>query len=287
MKSMQDSASKIQPIRCITAFGTLVFSHNSTLSIVGNRFLLPDAQDLTLRTYQSVCFRYDQQLSFWTVLTAPIGAIASSTANTIVKWLNQAEFANSSISDTGSLVSTPLPIAANGGITITGQYTFLGRQVFSIAGTYTPTTGARVVKIRECGGGGGGGGAKTGAAGGGSSGAYVEQVINPGATITGGTVTIGAAGTGGAITPTAGSAGGTTSIVIQSITYTAMGGKGSLACGAIFCAGVDATGGSTAADVNQFMPGTQGTSNAGATIGVSGAGGSSPFGGGEIGRAHV
>jgi hypothetical protein len=282
MKALPDSGGKIQPIRCVTAFGTLVFSHNSASSLAGNRFFFPETRDLTLRAYQSACFRYDQGLSYWTIWTAPPLAVAAYSANAIVKWNNQDEVTTSSISDTGTVVSTTSSISANGGLTIANQYTFLGRQVFSITGTYTPTTGARVVRIRECGGGGGSGGAKSAATGGGSSGSYLEVTINPGAAITGGVVTIGAAGTAGALTPTAGGNGGDTSVVVQATTYTAKGGGGSIAGSGNVVLGAAGQTGSSAGDINQTgNPGTFGAVIAGTY--VSGNGGSSPFGSGGVG----
>lgn len=279
MKALPDSGGRIQPIRCVTAFGTLVFSHNSASSLAGNRFYFPETRDLTLRAYQSACFRYDQGISFWTIWTAPPLAVAAYAGNTLVKWNNQDEVTTSSISDTGTAVSTSSSISANGGLTIAGQYTLLGRQTFKTSGTYTPSTGTRLVKLRECGGGGGSGGAKSNATGGGSSGAYLEITLNPGATITGGTVTIGAAGTAGAVTPTAGGIGGDTSVVIQAVTYTAKGGGASAANGMLGGAGQV---GSTSADINQTgNPGTWGAVIAGTYI--SGNGGSSPFGSGGVG----
>jgi hypothetical protein len=282
MKALPDSGGRIQPIRCVTAFGTLVFSHNSASSLAGNRFFFPETRDLTLRAYQSACFRYDQGLGFWTIWTAPPLAVAAYAFNTLVKWNNQDEVTTSSISDTGTVVSTSSSISANGGLTIAGQYTFLGRQVFSITGTYTPTAGARVVKIRACGGGGGSGGAKSSATGGGSSGSYLEVAINPGAAITGGAVTIGAAGTAGALAPTNGGNGGDTSIVVQAVTYTAKGGGGSIAGSSNVMLGAAGQVGSSAGDVNQTgNPGGFGAVIAGTY--VSGNGGSSPFGSGGVG----
>lgn len=108
-----------------------------------------------------------------------------------------------------------------------GQY--LGRQVFTASGTYTPTSGTRAVilKLQAAGGGSGGCAASTNTlSGSGGGGVYWEKRLT-GSPITGGAVTIGAAGTAGSGTgPTAGGAGGDTSAVIGGTTYTAKGGLG-------------------------------------------------------------
>lgn len=134
----------------------------------------------------------------------------------------------------------------------------IGQQIFTAGGTYTPTTGTKAVRVRMVGGGGGGGGAAGGvgtlaAAGGGSSGVYWEKFIDPAATVTGGTVTIGAAGAGGAAGANNGSDGGDTSVVVQSTTYTAKGGKGGTGSAAtsnnLFRAGGDQNAGSSVGDI--------------------------------------
>ncbi len=111
----------------------------------------------------------------------------------------------------------------------------IGRQIFTSSGTYTPTSGTYKVRIRLVGGGGGGGstddkatGSAESAAAGGASGAYLEHWIDPGAAITGGTVTVGAGGAGGTTSTSGaqGSTGGDSSVVVQGVTYTAHGGTG-------------------------------------------------------------
>lgn len=180
---------------------------------------------------------------------------------------------------------TAVPLKARG--------SFLGTQMFTASGTYTPTAGTRKVFVRMVGGGSGGGGAvsdatfvKRGAGGG--SGVYVEKsvVAAPGLFITGGAVVIGAGGAGG--TPgNAGTQGGDTTVVIQGTTYTARRGVGGQAATAGAASGVTQGGGNfpgSNGDVN-----VRGTSSESAAfwitsaLGMSGAGGSNPLGGGGSG----
>lgn len=129
----------------------------------------------------------------------------------------------------GSLNIVGGPLKAGG----TNARVFLGRQIFTASGTYTPTTGTKVVRLRAVGGGGGSGAAggaasSCAAGGGGASGTYIERWLDPGSNtdITGGTVTIGAGGTGAATIFVSTTAGGDTSVVIQGTTFTAKGGGG-------------------------------------------------------------
>lgn len=166
----------------------------------------------------------------------------------------------------------------------------IGRQIFTTSGTYTPTTGTYRVRVRMVGGGGGGGGA-TGAANvgaGGGAGGYVEAWIDPGAAITGGTVTIGTGGAGGddtgAYPAGFGVAGGDTSAVIQGTTYTAGGGGGGAGSAAPSATALTAGGSAGAAlsfgdVVAAGAPGSPGIKLS-ASLCVSGSGGSGPFGGG-------
>lgn len=171
---------------------------------------------------------------------------------------------------------------------------FLARQVLTAAsGTYTPTTGAKAVLVRMVGGGGGGGGAKgnvatsDGFGGGGASGAYWEKWIDPAATVTGGAYANGAAGAAGATTPGDGGTGGDTTIVVQTVTYTAKGGTGGKLMNAVVVATSVAGGivgaGSSAGDVSfGGCPGESGIAVS-ITAGAAGNGGSSPFGSGGPG----
>ncbi len=177
---------------------------------------------------------------------------------------------------------------------------FLGSQIFTSGGTYTPTSGTKAVRVRMVGAGGGGGGAGGGtgtqaaAGGGGSSGAYFEKWIDPGAAITGGSVTIGSAGSAGSSSGGNGGNGGDTSVVIQGTTYTAKGGLGGTGTTAIsntntFLGG-DVGAGTSSGDAVTYSPG-----DAGLVIYVSstnfwmigGNGGSTPVGGGGIGGRNT
>jgi hypothetical protein len=147
------------------------------------------------------------------------------------------------------------------------------------SGTYTPTSGTRSVLLQGIGGGGAGGtgnsAATTASAGaGGNAGQWIEKYINPGGLITGGAYVCGAAGVA------ATSDGANSTIVIQTTTRTAGGGKNGfdgLANG-IYVAAVSAAYTATSSgDVN-----SQGLGDVGVTIstsfGWSGAGGYSPWG---------
>lgn len=107
---------------------------------------------------------------------------------------------------------------------------FLGRQVFSASGTYTPTPGATMALIRMIGAGGAGGGSPAAGAGavglglGGAGGAYAELLITTG--LASQTVTIGAAGVG--VSGGTGGTGGTTSF---GTLITCTGGSGGFAQG--------------------------------------------------------
>lgn len=182
-------------------------------------------------------------------------------------------------------ISTPAP---------TG--TLLGRQVFTASGTYTPTAGTRMVRVRMVAGGGGGGGVQVtagayAAAGGGASGVYWEKLIDPGALVTGGAVAIGAAGAAGSNTGGTGGTGGDTTVVIQGTTYTAKGGLGGVGNSGtninviIGAAGGAVGAGSSAGDIAFGQDGERSTLRqevltTGLVAGWSGEGGSGPFGAG-------
>lgn len=165
--------------------------------------------------------------------------------------------------------------------------TLLGVRYLTSGTSYVPTTGTTKIVAHLVGGGGGGGGvtgtnSNVGAAGGGAGGGYTMAYIS-GITATTYTYAIGAAGTAGTNTGTSGGSGGNTSITIGATTYTANGGGG----------GAGQTAGTAAAIANAGTPGAVGTNgdinragdpgNPGirmsGTVGVSGAGGSSQFGG--------
>src|SRR3546814_9619745 len=99
---------------------------------------------------------------------------------------------------------------------------------FTASGTYTPTTGTKLVHVICIGGGGGSGGvgssAKSGGAGGG---AYAESWLSITAVGASKAVTVGAGGSGGASGSNAGSAGGTTSFgtLVSAVGGAATGGN--------------------------------------------------------------
>jgi len=161
----------------------------------------------------------------------------------------------------------------------------IGRQTLTTSGTYTPTTGTTDIMVRMVGGGGGGAGA-TGissgcsAGGGGGSGAYAEKYY----TVISGTYgyTIGAAGAAGTATGSGGAGGST--IFTGPTTVTAPGGSGgiyTLGAAAVKtflggAGGAIATGGDV---MTLGQPGGYGVCLSG-TVGVSGFGAPSHFGGG-------
>lgn len=179
--------------------------------------------------------------------------------------------------------------------------TLIGRQIITASGTYTPTSGTYRVRLRMVGGGGGSGGSASDGtttmdvSGGGASGAYLEHFIDPGAAITGGSVSIGAAGSAGASTPATGGTGGDTTVVIQGVTYTAKGGLGGargsgLTTGSVLRAGGAVQAGSGASSGTPDVV-HQEAGKAGMIVGFSstascgGDGGSNPLGSGGQGAA--
>lgn len=108
---------------------------------------------------------------------------------------------------------------------------YLGRQVFTASGTYTPTPGTRHAIFRIIGGGGGGGGAGpapggTAVGGGGSAGTLSEDTVFAPGGITGGPVVVGTGGVGGTNVGGNGADGGNTTVVIQGILRISGGGGG-------------------------------------------------------------
>lgn len=168
---------------------------------------------------------------------------------------------------------------------------YIKRQVFTASGTYTPSTDAKACMIHVVGCGGGGGGAQGGGAGncaagsGGASGAYIKHWIEPGVNLTGGAVTIGTAGAGGASTGGTGGTGGNCSVVVQGVTYTAIGGAGGVGqtTGTSLTA-IGATAaptGSTSTDFTVCEGGTSAFRLSGTSV-LAGVGGSNPLGGGGL-----
>lgn len=164
---------------------------------------------------------------------------------------------------------------------------FLGRQILTGSGTYAPSPGTTLVRVRMIGGGGGGGGAGGGAnvavGAGGATGRYLDFVVGGGAAITGGAYSCGGGGSGGANTGGTGGTGGSTTIVVNRTTYTATGGGGgtglasTAASGFAFPGGL--IGGSSTADVSYAEQGQPGIL-VNTLLFWGGSGGSTEFGAG-------
>jgi hypothetical protein len=195
----------------------------------------------------------------------------------------------------GAALGTPTSInlanatfpTLNQSTTGTASGSLINIQVLISGTTYTPTAGTGKAIIHMVGGGGGGGGSSgsnsnVGAAAGGGSGGYlIKYVSNISGTYT---YAIGAAGTAGANTGAAGGNGGNTTFTNGGTTYTAFGGTGGTGqtAGTALAITAGGAGGvvSTNGDLNDGGdPGANGIRLSG-TVGVSGGGGSSPFGGG-------
>lgn len=157
-------------------------------------------------------------------------------------------------------------------------------QTFTANGTWTKPTDAKSVWVRMVGGGGAGGGAPTNAIGscamgaGGGAGEYGEGWFDASTLAATVAVTIGAAGTG--VSGTTGNNGGTTSFGAG---FTAVGGTGGTTrATSPNSFGIGGTAGGTGGVGGTYhaagAPG--GTGWGSASLGISGEGGSSPFGGG-------
>jgi hypothetical protein len=144
--------------------------------------------------------------------------------------------------EVGAMLASFVPVntdaAVMGGTGVSGsplapKNIYLGRQVFTGSGTYTPHPAARCAVLTMQGGGGGSGATTAGTfrygMGGGGGVSWQKRVTNAGAVLTGGAVTIGAGGTAGVSGGAAAGAGGDTSCVINGVTYTAKGGSGGTA----------------------------------------------------------
>jgi|SRR6188474_168555 len=172
--------------------------------------------------------------------------------------------------------------------TLTGRY--LGRQIITLSGTYTPAPGATMARVRGIGGGGAGGGATAvgvgvGAGAGGSSGVMFDLVLGTrGVPLTGGAYACGAGGT--PVSGGPGGAGGDSTIVVNGVTYVAKGGAGgalgaSTLTDAIAMANTPAAG-TSGGGVVTFGPGANGLVVGGAAW-SSGSGGSTELGPGGLG----
>lgn len=168
--------------------------------------------------------------------------------------------------------------------------TFIGVQVFTSSGTYTPTTGTRKIVIEAVGGGGGGGhgnagGGQVAAAGGGGGGEYVMHILeSPLAPSY--PVTIGPGGAGGSSAANPGGAGGNTEFGAGPVVR-ANGGFGGTGINGQTSANVGGGGGAGGSGgTGAFRaPGNAGLygQSWSSSIAFSGSGGSSCLGGGGAG----
>lgn len=214
------------------------------------------------------------------------------TNNTLAATLAQLSAAVSDDNVVGEAASQTLTNKTIAQATNNVEGVILNVRVLTSGTTYTPTTGTTKIFIRAVGGGGGGGGASgsnssVGAAAGGGAGGYFEKWI----TSVSGTYSysIGTAGTAGANTGGNGGAGGNTTFTNGGTTYTAFGGSGGTGqtAGTALAMTVGGVGGvvATNADLNAGgAPGMNGTRLSG-TVGASGGGAGSQFGGGGAGLA--
>lgn len=161
------------------------------------------------------------------------------------------------------------------------------RQVFTGSGTYSVTTGMIFADIEVQAGGGGGGGTSTSGAttasagGGGGGGGYSRKVFTAATIGASQSVTVGAAGLAGVVAGGNGGTGGTSSV---GALISATGGTGGIGSSATVLAAVSGGSGGTGSsgDFNAVgAPGAVGFTSA--LVVMSGAGGSSFFGGGGRG----
>lgn len=169
----------------------------------------------------------------------------------------------------------------------------VNQQVFTMSGTYTPTSQMKYCMIEVLGGGGGGGGAattttvQTSAASGGGAGGYARKVVSSVIIGTSQSVTIGVAGAAGVAGNNNGGDGGTTSV---GAIISATGGSGGLGADVNNLSAAGSAGGSgSSGDFN--VTGSYGGSSlavfaSGYVAGMAGFGGSSIYGGGGAGGSY-
>lgn len=206
----------------------------------------------------------------------PLGAVVASAVTLGTFWLSTVEN-NLTNPDTGGAGWRRHALA--GGL--------IGVRFLFSSGAYTPTPGTTSVEVTVVGGGGGGGGtaamgaSQFGAGGGGGSGGWATSYLTTG--FSGVTATIGAGGAGG-VGGANGSVGGTSSFGA----ITADGGDGG-AFGVPTAGGscqVGGAGGAATGGNRNNATGSGGGSAVAFTNGnqLSGAGGSTPWGGGGASR---
>lgn len=155
---------------------------------------------------------------------------ASALATGVVELATNAEVITGT--DTTRVV-TPAGLQAklDSVITSSDGYRFLGRQVFTVSGTYTPTLGTTLIHVIMCGGGGGGGGANAPSgvrAGGGGSGAETIDFIMLSTAFTPTVaVVVGTGGNGGSSSGSSGSDGVNSTFGSYAIAVRGLGGNGS------------------------------------------------------------
>lgn len=273
--------------------GPVTIKYLDTGSSQNNRFDSSIAANVTIPVGGSLLYHHRQNANYWELVGPPP---YTAGTNIGISSSNAISISMSSVACSGDQAVTSVSTTGTPSCGAVGG-TLLAVQAFTAGGTYTPTSGAGHVWLRECGGGGGGGGTASAGnpnmavGGGGGAGGMVEQYVNCAGACTGGTVTIGAAGTGGSTSGGNGGAGGNTSVVIAGTTFTAGGGAGGTGMGSTTPPAVANGGGNSASsstgDYHTLgAPGAPGMALAftgGGGQGESGHGGSSPFGTGGRG----
>jgi len=257
--------------------GGIVYSGSSAFAVLGGT-----------ATANKVLVSGASTAPTWSTPTFPN---ASATARKIIvsdgtNWVASTE-THATPSTAGNLMESDGTnwVSAAGGVLINKQIFTSGSSA-----TYTPTAGTNKIVVQMWGGGGAGGSctAVAGCAcGGGGSGGYALYYLSG----VSGTYTYSVGTAGAASAGAAGGNGGNTTFVNGATTVTAFGGTGGG-----FIAGTAATkytaggaGGviSTNGTINSAgAPGGWGSTSATATIGGTGAGGSTALGGGGVGVVY-
>ena len=227
-----------------------------------------------------------------TLGTTGSAVIASSTTGSDIIAI-QPQSTSTTDANIGTLTSENLTATqtwtlpnASGTLATTGV--LVDVKILTTTGTYTPTTGTKSLLVYVVGGGGQGGGCSntrgSAGAGGGAGGCAIALVTWDGSSTY--SFTVGAAGSGAA-NGTSGNPGGNSTFTNGAITYTANGGVGgNVGNGTNFLIVAGGIGGSaTNGDINfngeNGLSGVKLANNQ--ESGLTGNGGSSPFGSGGIG----